>query len=57
MICRAGASPAIHSASGALALQFFNVFTVDNPTRCKSAVNDVQRPLFDIERGFSDGFA
>ena len=22
-----------------------------------SAVNDVQRPFFDIERGFSDGFA
>ena len=33
MICRAGASPAINSASGALALQFFNVFHVDNPTR------------------------
>ena len=25
--------------------------------RYKSAVNDVQRPFFDIERGFSDGFA
>jgi hypothetical protein len=23
----------------------------------KSAINDVQRPFFDIERGFSDGFA
>jgi len=33
MICRAGASPAIKSASGALALQFFNVFHVDNLTR------------------------
>jgi len=53
----AGASPAIHSASGALALQFFNVFHIDNPTPLQSAVNDVQRPFFDIERGFSDGFA
>jgi hypothetical protein len=25
--------------------------------RYKSAVDDVQRPFFDIERGFPDGFA
>ena len=57
MIWMAGASPAIHSASGALALQCLNMFHIDNPTPLQSAVNDVQRQFFDIERGFSDGFA
>ena len=29
----------------------------DTPKQAVSAVNDVQRPLLDIERGLSDGFA
>ena len=29
----------------------------DKRGQTRSAVNDVQRPLLDIERGFSDGFA
>jgi hypothetical protein len=28
----------------------------DKREQARSAVNDVQRPLVDIERGFSDGF-
>ena len=29
----------------------------DKREQARSAVNDVQRPFFDVERGFSDGFA
>ena len=35
----------------------FHVFQVINSDGYESAVNDVQRPLLDIERGFSDGLA
>ena len=62
-------------ASGALALQIFQLIHVDDPRRGRVGsmetarhradqtwqldlpIDDVQRPLVDIERGFSHSFA
>ena len=54
MICGTGGSPACGQRRAAL--EFARV-RADNPTRYDSAVDDVQRPFFDVQRGFPDGFA
>ena len=43
--------------AGARRLQGEGPPSAGKPKQARLAVNDVQRPLFDIERGFSDSFA
>jgi hypothetical protein len=55
-VSEADCLPSIRQAKR-LPYKFFNWFKSAIRRVRDLAVNDVQRPFFDIERGFSDGFA